>query len=229
MNVENDNLRIKYTQKIIKLTFISIHLLLICINIIFLCGKYRDECDYNTVTWFLIWSSVNAINVIFMWCLYKSPTQLMHMWLLMKHAMMITAIITCLISNHIWIASPYYNINDQCRPIFPKLILANLTAGWIIVMLYLIQFSLFWIAQSHTSEAHDHIIGAIDNPNFQLLVIQIYSDIEMTDLNCSICLQDYSPNDETLILKCKHRFHNVCLRSWFSTNNTCPICRYELI
>jgi len=44
---------------------------------------------------------------------------------------------------------------------------------------------------------------------------------------CDICCDEH--NDETITLKCKHRFHYYCvLRSFKASRNTlCPYCRID--
>ena len=32
-------------------------------------------------------------------------------------------------------------------------------------------------------------------------------------------------NDKTIILPCKHRFHERCIEKWFKYSVTCPLCR----
>ncbi|KAJ1968809.1 hypothetical protein IWQ62_001016 [Dispira parvispora] len=45
---------------------------------------------------------------------------------------------------------------------------------------------------------------------------------------CSICRDDYTPEDEVTRLPCKHFFHETCITHWLRTNGTCPICREPL-
>ncbi|KAJ1643317.1 hypothetical protein IWQ61_010539, partial [Dispira simplex] len=45
---------------------------------------------------------------------------------------------------------------------------------------------------------------------------------------CSICRDDYTPQDEVTRLPCKHFFHETCITHWLRTNGTCPICREPL-
>lgn len=45
---------------------------------------------------------------------------------------------------------------------------------------------------------------------------------------CSICLEK---NDQQYckIKSCGHIFHKKCLNKWFSTNNSCPYCRCQIV
>ncbi|KAG9315668.1 hypothetical protein JVU11DRAFT_3314 [Chiua virens] len=43
---------------------------------------------------------------------------------------------------------------------------------------------------------------------------------------CLICLDDYNPEDDLRVLKCKHTFHQGCVDRWLETGrNNCPACR----
>ena len=50
---------------------------------------------------------------------------------------------------------------------------------------------------------------------------------------CSICLEHYVKNEKIIELSCKHTFHEKCIKEWMDTNNisnnTCPICRENII
>ncbi|KAJ4976245.1 hypothetical protein NE237_001351 [Protea cynaroides] len=43
---------------------------------------------------------------------------------------------------------------------------------------------------------------------------------------CAVCLSIFE-NDEVAMLlpNCKHMFHEQCIKMWFSSHTTCPICR----
>ena len=46
--------------------------------------------------------------------------------------------------------------------------------------------------------------------------------------SCCICLNNIKKKEETVLLPCAHMFHWICCLSWLKTNNTCPICRFDL-
>lgn len=50
--------------------------------------------------------------------------------------------------------------------------------------------------------------------------------MEYTD--CAICLEKNS-NNVYKCSTCENYFHIVCIERWLDTNNTCPICRDNLI
>jgi hypothetical protein len=45
-------------------------------------------------------------------------------------------------------------------------------------------------------------------------------------MECAVCLEDVS--GKTVLLPCKHGFHEKCIRGWFATNTACPCCRLDL-
>lgn len=45
------------------------------------------------------------------------------------------------------------------------------------------------------------------------------------DLRCGICIQDYKPGEQILLLPCSHRSHLECAADWFKESFTCPYCR----
>lgn len=48
------------------------------------------------------------------------------------------------------------------------------------------------------------------------------------DDKCPICFEHLS-TIEKVSLKCKHIFHNSCIKTWLQTNSVCPICRVYTI
>ncbi|KAI3728057.1 hypothetical protein L6452_16685 [Arctium lappa] len=45
---------------------------------------------------------------------------------------------------------------------------------------------------------------------------------------CAICMDDFKCHDDLIPLpSCHHIFHRNCILPWFSTNNTCPLCRRQ--
>ena len=45
---------------------------------------------------------------------------------------------------------------------------------------------------------------------------------------CSICVEEFKPNDDVTVLDCKHLFHNKCILEWGHYNTVCPICREKI-
>ena len=46
--------------------------------------------------------------------------------------------------------------------------------------------------------------------------------------NCCICQDEIQLGKETVLLPCGHMYHWECCLEWLKTNNTCPICRFEI-
>ncbi|KVH90913.1 Zinc finger, RING/FYVE/PHD-type [Cynara cardunculus var. scolymus] len=47
--------------------------------------------------------------------------------------------------------------------------------------------------------------------------------------NCPICMELFVPgNNVKQLLPCGHCFHGRCILRWFSSSNTCPICRLTI-
>lgn len=47
------------------------------------------------------------------------------------------------------------------------------------------------------------------------------------DLCCIICFENYDHNKTSAVslIPCKHHYHNICIKRWFSRGHTnCPIC-----
>jgi hypothetical protein len=46
---------------------------------------------------------------------------------------------------------------------------------------------------------------------------------------CSICLEDFSNDDQTRVLLCKHYYHKDCIDRWLTQENVrCPLCRHDI-
>ena len=46
--------------------------------------------------------------------------------------------------------------------------------------------------------------------------------------NCCICQCEIEIGKQTVLLPCGHMYHWDCCLHWLKTNNTCPICRFEI-
>ena len=70
-------------------------------------------------------------------------------------------------------------------------------------------------------------------PNIQVLSnsssIHLYSTLEDTYEQCTICRENFSSNSIVRkINNCSHIFHISCIDTWFESNITCPVCRIDL-
>lgn len=46
--------------------------------------------------------------------------------------------------------------------------------------------------------------------------------------SCGICISDFQPGQECIILGCQHSFHKSCILPWFKQTRTCPSCRFSI-
>ncbi|KAI3865345.1 hypothetical protein MKW92_016204 [Papaver armeniacum] len=56
--------------------------------------------------------------------------------------------------------------------------------------------------------------------------ISVLDDAE----NCSICLHQYmnGGDDDAVVLKCWHVFHERCILEWSKRKPNCPVCRHDM-
>ena len=54
------------------------------------------------------------------------------------------------------------------------------------------------------------------------------AEVDASERQCTICMTDYSDNEEMLTLPCFHKFHAGCVETWFKSQNWCPICRTKI-
>lgn len=46
-----------------------------------------------------------------------------------------------------------------------------------------------------------------------------------SNLECSVCLEDFEKDEVLITLACGHHYHERCLVPWIRINRTCPMCR----
>ncbi|KAI9188244.1 hypothetical protein H9P43_002635 [Blastocladiella emersonii ATCC 22665] len=49
------------------------------------------------------------------------------------------------------------------------------------------------------------------------------------DATCAICIDEYQPGDDLVLLPCKHVYHNACLREWLAVSKLCPMCKADIV
>ena len=56
---------------------------------------------------------------------------------------------------------------------------------------------------------------------------KLYRDLPppVTATSCSVCLEDFRPEDRLITIPCGHLFHEKCLSDWLEINAICPLCR----
>ena len=47
--------------------------------------------------------------------------------------------------------------------------------------------------------------------------------------DCTICLEEFNNDEEIIKLKCNHLFHSKCIDDWIEKNQSCPLCRINLL
>ncbi|KAM5585085.1 E3 ubiquitin-protein ligase ATL6-like [Rosa sericea] len=45
------------------------------------------------------------------------------------------------------------------------------------------------------------------------------------ELECAVCLNEFSDDETLRVLPCNHVFHPWCIDAWLADNKTCPVCR----
>lgn len=46
--------------------------------------------------------------------------------------------------------------------------------------------------------------------------------------SCTVCVESIAMLTKGMFMPCGHIFHPDCLKPWLESQNTCPVCRYEL-
>ena len=41
---------------------------------------------------------------------------------------------------------------------------------------------------------------------------------------CNICLEDFKEGESIKLLRCKHGFHDKCIKIWIVKKGKCPVC-----
>jgi len=56
------------------------------------------------------------------------------------------------------------------------------------------------------------------------------ADTSWIQTECSICLQEFQPQDEVICLPCdeRHFFHTSCVTGWLRMSQLCPVCRTNI-
>ena len=46
---------------------------------------------------------------------------------------------------------------------------------------------------------------------------------------CSICLENFVKKDKIITLDCEHYYHDDCITNWLKKDQSCPLCRENLL
>eukprot|EP01084_Bolivina_argentea_P313383 542699_1 len=51
------------------------------------------------------------------------------------------------------------------------------------------------------------------------------SSVVLHNETCNVCLEDFMEGEKIRVLRCKHGFHDKCIKSWIVNKGKCPVCR----
>jgi hypothetical protein len=57
----------------------------------------------------------------------------------------------------------------------------------------------------------------------------ILFETDSSPKTCSICLENYKPNEPLIQLQCNHIYHPDCINDWLRRQSSCPLCRCDFI
>ena len=73
---------------------------------------------------------------------------------------------------------------------------------------------------------YDDEIGEENNNIQQLKQVRLYKYLKNPNYTqCSICLEDFKPEEQVQETTCKHIFHKDCISTWTKNKKSCPCCR----
>ncbi|KAF9185385.1 hypothetical protein BGZ51_000222 [Haplosporangium sp. Z 767] len=75
----------------------------------------------------------------------------------------------------------------------------------------------------------DGPVGASEELIDSIPIYSITTEELDAKMECSVCKDEFTRQDTCLKLKCKHIFHQDCIKPWLKMNGTCPTCRYALV
>ncbi|XP_048356009.1 RING finger protein 148 [Sphaerodactylus townsendi] len=55
------------------------------------------------------------------------------------------------------------------------------------------------------------------------------NEVASNSESCAVCLETYKPKDVVRVLRCRHLFHKVCVDPWLLKNQTCPVCKWNML
>lgn len=46
--------------------------------------------------------------------------------------------------------------------------------------------------------------------------------------SCAVCFENFEVGDCTMILQCKHDYHESCIDKWLQSEKRCPVCNLQI-
>lgn len=54
-------------------------------------------------------------------------------------------------------------------------------------------------------------------------------EVGLNNESCAVCLETFKPKDVARVLHCRHLFHKACVDPWLLKNQTCPVCKWNML
>ncbi|KAI8802443.1 hypothetical protein BJ742DRAFT_833088 [Cladochytrium replicatum] len=58
--------------------------------------------------------------------------------------------------------------------------------------------------------------------------VNVEASMIAKQVDCTVCQEDFVPEEEVTRLPCEHYFHPPCIEQWLKINGSCPVCRFSL-
>eukprot|EP00928_Gymnodinium_smaydae_P027801 TRINITY_DN21381_c0_g2_i1.p1 TRINITY_DN21381_c0_g2~~TRINITY_DN21381_c0_g2_i1.p1 ORF type:complete len:329 (-),score=39.66 TRINITY_DN21381_c0_g2_i1:198-1184(-) len=101
--------------------------------------------------------------------------------------------------------------------------LVAMVIQWMLAMIFVFVLTMMsWIEES-TSD-----ISAPTGTLEAQAVVEYDPEAFAENRECSICMQEFDSVTPIRRTTCGHCFHEECLKNWFKTGRTCPVCRADL-
>lgn len=122
-----------------------------------------------------------------------------------------------------------YNDTGEITPQTPSLESSALSMVGIIIFISLYS-SLCGICQHNNSDRNENINDSLRNSLLTKIEDKKSSyEKDNENDNCSICLENFKKKDKIITLDCGHYYHDECITNWLKKDETCPLCRENLL
>jgi hypothetical protein len=70
----------------------------------------------------------------------------------------------------------------------------------------------------------------------EVVMLDLIPEVEVTEKfklpedkkDCIICMSTFEHGEKVSTLPCLHIYHSQCIKDWFKSNSTCPVCKYKI-